>query len=637
MRAKRQTFKGWLTRLTIAALVAMPLQFQFPLTDPATAAVDPSWNSIYASPTTGFVRVGASEDFNFSTGNFTMEGWVYVDDFTGWSAPQGDLLEVNDDAGAYLIVGLQSNGSWRQVSHNGSTPGAQLSSTAGVTTVNTWNHFALVRNGTNLTTYVNGVARITASVSEATVLGFGDQPLGIGADPSNGNRGKYALSNIRVVKGTAVYNFGNTVGTSYFTPPTSALKVIPGTKLLLATSGATLDALLTDTSGTSKTVTKVSSPTIRNLYPPLKADQLPLTVSSSNGTYGEPLTLTTSGGSGTGAVSYTVISGNCTVSGDVLSSTSAGDCVVSATKASDDSYSAATSDNKTISIANPAPTAFVVTFNKQNNTTAATETVTQGFAATTPTAPTWYGYNFKGWSETSTGSLVDVSTVTITGTKTFYAIWEKKSLAGLTNLSNPDILSPHATFDRTITSSYGNTTTSIKVPGGALPSTFQVKVYTIDDDSFASQALGAGTYIISQVVAWADTETGSAGNIQDTAAGKPIEMTITSPSITVGAKVYALLGNSSRVLGIATENGRVTVTFSEDPVIIVQAGPPIVETPTTTGSSPGPVVASESSRASKLALTGPDGSSFLISSLGVFALLTIGLGLILTSRRRSTR
>ena len=304
-----------------------------------------------------------------------------------------------------------------------------------------------------------------------------------------------------------------------------------------------------------------------------------------------------------------------------------------------------------------------VTFDSQNWQTATVVSTNQGSAATAPTNPTWYGYNFKGWSETSTGSLVDVSTVTITGTKTFYAIWEQKSLAGLTNLSNPDILNPHATFDRTITSSYGNTTTSIKVPGGALPSTFQVKVYTIDDVSFASQALGAGTYLISQVVAWADTATGSIGNIQDTAAGKPIEMTITSPSITVGSKVYALLGNSSRVLGTATENGRVTVTFSEDPVIIVEAGPPavvtptttgsssgsedpviIVEsgpppvvTPTTTGSSPGSVVASGSPKVAKVDNAEIEGSKLFNQTGGVFGLLVVGLGLVLIFRRKSKR
>jgi uncharacterized repeat protein (TIGR02543 family) len=275
-----------------------------------------------------------------------------------------------------------------------------------------------------------------------------------------------------------------------------------------------------------------------------------------------------------------------------------------------------------------------VTFDSQNWQAATVVSTNQGTSATSPTNPTWYGYNFKGWSESTTGSLVDVSTVTITGTKTFYAIWEQKSLAGLTNLGTPDILNPHATYDRTITNSYGNTTTSVKVPGGALPSTFQVKVYTINDTSFASQALGAGNYIISQVVAWADTATGSVGNIQDTAAGKPIEMTITSPLITAGAKVYALLGNSSRVLGIATENGHVTVTFSEDPVIIVEAGPPVVETPTTTGSSPGSVVASVTPKAAKLAVTGVESSSLMTPAIAAIVLFIFGLVLISSSRKK---
>jgi hypothetical protein len=177
--------------------------------------------------------------------------------------------------------------------------------------------------------------------------------------------------------------------------------------------------------------------------------------------------------------------------------------------------------------------------------------------------------------------------VTITGAKTFYAIWEQKSLAGLTGLPSPNVINPHATQAQTITSSLGDTSTSVKVPGGALPTTFQVKVYTLPDDSFADEKLGAGTYIISQVVAWADTATGTLGNIQDTAVGKPIEMTITSPDIKAGAKVYSVLGNSSTLLRTATQNGSVTVTFSEDPVIIVEAAPPVNSAPG--GSSPDPV------------------------------------------------
>jgi uncharacterized repeat protein (TIGR02543 family) len=235
-----------------------------------------------------------------------------------------------------------------------------------------------------------------------------------------------------------------------------------------------------------------------------------------------------------------------------------------------------------------SPLSNTVTFDSQNWQTAASIQTLTGSSSTLPTAPTWYGYNFKGWSESSSGAVVDVSTVTIAGAKTFYAIWEQKSLAGLTGLSSPDVINPHATQARTITSELGATSTAVKVPGGALPTTFQVKVYTLPDDSFADEKLGAGTYIISQVVAWADTAAGSVGNIQDTAAGKPIEMTITSPEIKAGAKVYSVLGNSSTLLATAAQNGSVRVTFSEDPVIIVEAAPPATSPPG--GSSSDPVV-----------------------------------------------
>lgn len=232
--------------------------------------------------------------------------------------------------------------------------------------------------------------------------------------------------------------------------------------------------------------------------------------------------------------------------------------------------------------------ALSVTFDSQNWQTEIITSTEPGTSATAPSDPTWYGYNFKGWSETPDGAVVGVSTVTIFGAKTFYAIWEQRSLVGLTGLSAPDILNAHSTLDRTVISSLGTASTTVKVPGGALPDTFQVRVYTLPDDSFATQVLGAGTFIISQVVAWSDTAAESFGNIQDTAEGKPIEITFTSPDIKVGAKVYSVLGNISTLLGTATQRGSVTVTISQDPVIIVEAAP--ADDNSSGGSNPEPTV-----------------------------------------------
>ena len=93
--------------------------------------------------------------------------------------------------------------------------------------------------------YVNGVnngsATITSTFGDATkitTIGAGDAP---GNDRFNG-----FISNVRIVKGTAVY-------TSNFTPPTSRLTAIAGTTLLLNT---TYDAKsLKDNSSNGATVT----------------------------------------------------------------------------------------------------------------------------------------------------------------------------------------------------------------------------------------------------------------------------------------------------------------------------------------------------------------------------------------------
>ena len=82
----------------------------------------------------------------------------------------------------------------------------------------------------------------------------------------------------------------------------------------------------------------VSSP--RTTVTFAKADQAPLSLTSTSGTYGTGLTLTTSGGSSMGAVSYSVDSGGTAsgwVTAGVLSVTSTG-TFLTATQAGDGNY-----------------------------------------------------------------------------------------------------------------------------------------------------------------------------------------------------------------------------------------------------------------------------------------------------------
>ncbi|MBK8459178.1 MAG: hypothetical protein IPL43_02295 [Micropruina sp.] len=86
------------------------------------------------------------------------------------------------------------------------------------------------------------------------------------------------------------------------------------------------------------------------------AAQEPLVVTSTSGTFAQPLELTTSGGSGTGATTFEAANGTaagCAVSPAepyLLSSTSAGTCLVTATKAADADFRQAFSPPTTVTI-----------------------------------------------------------------------------------------------------------------------------------------------------------------------------------------------------------------------------------------------------------------------------------------------
>jgi hypothetical protein len=77
------------------------------------------------------------------------------------------------------------------------------------------------------------------------------------------------------------------------------------------------------------------------------------------------------------------------------------------------------------------------------------------------------------------------------------------------------------------------------------------------------------------IIAWVAPD----GTVPDTAAGKPILLTIINSSITAGSKIFGLVGNQPELLGIALVNGQVQVSISKDPAVIVAMVAP--DAPTT--------------------------------------------------------
>ncbi len=151
------------------------------------------------------ISYAANADFNFGTGNFTIEGWAYITanstSFmygTGGSG-QGDQFIYDSSAGQFAYY----NGtSW---------------SYSPAVAINTWNHFAAVRSGTTITVYVNGIGG-TGVTSSASLGSSTNAPYtGRRSDGTYSTTGY--VSNLRVIKGQALY-------TGSFTPATSALNAL---------------------------------------------------------------------------------------------------------------------------------------------------------------------------------------------------------------------------------------------------------------------------------------------------------------------------------------------------------------------------------------------------------------------------
>jgi len=186
--------------------------------------------------------------------DYTIEAWVYL---TGYGSSADVSFSIINRfepvGGAGYLYGIIGGGADQgKVKFYGTGGSINLLSTNQVP-IQSWNHLALVKNGTNYTHYLNGVVNGTATT--ATTVNTSSNSVKIGQYGGYSDTFKGYLTNLRVVKGTAVY-------TSAFTPPTSQLTAIINTTLLLNfTNDAIEDATgrnVLETVGDARTTSAVT-------------------------------------------------------------------------------------------------------------------------------------------------------------------------------------------------------------------------------------------------------------------------------------------------------------------------------------------------------------------------------------------
>jgi hypothetical protein len=199
--------------------------------------------STYFNGNTDYLTVSnggfATTALTFGNGNWTIEGWVLestkaqtnpliIGNYSTTAAYTTNAWGVYFDTTTYT-------GSFVVTAYNG---GFTLSSGTTFVNVGKWNHFAAVRNGNNINLYVNGNLASTANYAIsidnniATKFYIGDANID-SATYFNGY-----ISNLRVVKGVAVY-------TGAFTPPTGPLAATQSSGTNIAAISGTSTLLLT--------------------------------------------------------------------------------------------------------------------------------------------------------------------------------------------------------------------------------------------------------------------------------------------------------------------------------------------------------------------------------------------------------
>jgi len=213
-----------------------------PLSTPTTGLIT---GAVDFDGTDDTLSMATSSDLGFGTGDYTVECWIYPQSVSG-------TLEI------VLNTGGSSNTTfffhYNQSQLSVGNQSVYISQQSTTFSNNTWYHIAACRSGSTLRLFKDGV-QVGSNATDNINWASGGTII-IGSNSASGQYVNGKISNLRVVKGTALY-------TSSFTPSTTPLTNVTNTKLLCCqdSSSSTTAAVKPGT------ITANSSPTAETATP----------------------------------------------------------------------------------------------------------------------------------------------------------------------------------------------------------------------------------------------------------------------------------------------------------------------------------------------------------------------------------
>ena len=216
--------------------------------------------SLHFTGSTDYIRMPITQNFNFGTGNFTIEFWIYQTA----NATTQHIFQLAD-GGVYAGISIDFSSSTTlsfNMSSNGSTWDIVSGGTIGAISLNTWNHIAVARNGNAIRSYLNGV-QTSLTTSTASLTFNSSAFVCVGGDSYTGSFAGY-IDDLRVTKGVARYLGGFAVPTSPAGNNSISDQYFNQVSLLLhadGLSGVTKNNAFLDSSSNAITISSTSTPT----------------------------------------------------------------------------------------------------------------------------------------------------------------------------------------------------------------------------------------------------------------------------------------------------------------------------------------------------------------------------------------
>lgn len=188
-----------------------------------------------------YLEFQTSEDWNFGSGDFTIDYWERRSDATA-----GRSVAARDSTTTFVpwLIGYTPDGSALHfyASGDGASWNIASAQSMGTLQLNVWHHFAVTRSGNTFRTFKDGVQQATWTSSLALITNA--NPVSVGRVQGSLHFQGH-IDEFRIVKGEAKWTANFTVASA---PHPTVGATAPATKLLLHCEGADASTALVDNS-----------------------------------------------------------------------------------------------------------------------------------------------------------------------------------------------------------------------------------------------------------------------------------------------------------------------------------------------------------------------------------------------------